>query len=314
VNRLISGRGGLAKRRKDEKRGEACASGFAVIFSLLASPSLLVHQACPPEIEMKKVLVIVSLFSVSLMVAGLIFSGQCYSKIDLETVVGLWLLDDGKGNIAKDFSPNGNNASFNGNPEWVAGKFDKAISFDGIDDYLSVEDSDSLDVGGEAITLLAWIRGDDWPASWNHVIRKTPENPRIYILGVHSTGLPFTFLKTDVQQYSDIQGTKPLPTKAWIHLAMIYNGEEIAIYVNGEADVAMPASGVIEASDGELRIGRGAPGGYFTGIIDEVGIFRVALSQDEIKAIMNNGLSVFLPVKPQGKLTNTWGSIKALAN
>ncbi len=233
-----------------------------------------------------------------------------YAEIGEEDIVAFWLFDEGKGDVAKDFSPNGNNAAFNGNPKWVAGKFGKAVSFDGAADYLSAEDSDSLDVVGEAITLLAWIKGDDWPASWNHIIRKTPENPRIYILGVHSTALPFTFLKTNVQQYADIQGKKPLPTKEWIHLAMTYNGEEIAIYVNGEKDVAAPASGTIEASEGELRIGRGAPGGYFTGTIDEVGISRVALSQDEIKAIMNNGLSGFLSIEPQGKLADTWGNIK----
>jgi hypothetical protein len=245
------------------------------------------------------------------MVAYLLVNGLCYAKIDPEMIVGLWLFDAGNGDVAKDISPNGNNASFNGNPKWVAGKFGQAISFDGADDYLSAEDSDSLDVAGEAITLLAWIKGDAWPASWNHVIRKTPENPRIYILGVHSTGLPFTFLKTDVQQYADIQGKAPLPTQEWIHLGMTYNGEEIAVYVNGEVETAVPASGAIEASEGELRIGRGAPAGYFTGIIDEVGIFRAALSQNEIKTIMNNGLSAFLAVETHEKLTTTWASIKS---
>ena len=230
---------------------------------------------------MKKVSVRASVLCVSLMVTGMIFSSWCYSNIDLESAVSLWLFDEGKGDIAEDSSSNGNNASFNNNPKWVTGQFGQAVSFDGVDDYLSAEDSDSLDVVSEAITLLAWIKGDDWPASWNHIIRKTPENPRIYILGVHSTALPFTFLKTDVQQYADIQGKEPLSTKEWIHLAMTYNSKEIAIYVNGEVAVTAPASGTVEASDGELRIGRGVPAGYFTGTIDEVGIFRIALSQDE---------------------------------
>lgn len=260
---------------------------------------------------MKTIVARLTIACISLTVISLMLTGQISAQIDLESAAGLWLFDEGKGDIAEDFSPNSRNASLNGNPKWVAGKFGQAISFDGVDDYLSAEDSDSLDVVGEAITLLAWIKGDDWPASWNHIIRKTPENPRIYILGVHSTAFPFTFLKTDVQQYEDIQGKGPLPTKEWIHLAMTYNGEEIAIYVNGEVDAAVPASGTIEASEGELRIGRGAPAGYFTGIIDEVGIFRVALSQDEIKVIMNNGLSVFLSIKPKEKLTTTWSAIKS---
>jgi hypothetical protein len=231
-------------------------------------------------------------------------------EIDEENIVAMWLFDKGEADVAEDSSTNSNDASFNGGPKWVDGKFGKAISFDGADDYLSAEDSDSLDVGGEAMTLLGWINADAFPASWNHLIRKTPENPRIYILGVHDTSLPFTFLKTDTQQYADIQGPNPVPTGEWVHLAMTYNGQEIAIYVNGEVEITSPASGTIEASDGELRIGRGDPAGYFTGAIDEVAIFRVALSQDEIKEIMNDGFEAFLAVEPRCKLVNTWGSIK----
>ncbi len=161
------------------------------------------------------------------------------------------------------------------------------------------------------MTIVAWVNSDAWTAGWNHVVRKTPENPRIYILGVHDTALPFTFLKTDAQQFADIQGTNPMPTNEWLHLAMTYNGEEIKLYANGEEQIASPATGTIEASDGELRIGRGAPAGYFTGTIDEVAIFRVALSEDDIRVIMDKGLVSAMPVEPQGKLIDMWGNIKA---
>lgn len=252
---------------------------------------------------------------VSLIIISLVFiSFNLFAKINPEDAAAIWLMDSGKGEKALDSSENHNDAVFNGNPKWVEGKFGKAIWFDGTDDYLSAEDSDSLDVVGEAITLLAWINADGWPANWNHVIRKTvPANPKpyFYILGVHSTGLPFTFLKTDVQQYSDIQGTTVLSDNEWIHLAMTYNGKEITIYVNGERDVTRPAEGTIVPNEGELRIGRGNPAGYFTGTIDEVAVFGVVLSQNEIESIMNDGLAVAaLSVEPKDKLAITWGDIK----
>lgn len=235
------------------------------------------------------------------------------AEIDEADIVGMWLFEEGNGETAVDSSLNGNDAIFNGGPNWDTGKFGGGISFDGTDDYLSAEDSDSLDVVGEAITLLAWVDSDGWNAGWCHIIRKTPENPRYYILGVHDTALAFVFLMTDVQQFADIQGVNPMPTGEWLHLAMTYNGEEIAIYADGEVEMAVPASGEIAASDGELRIGRGAPGGYFTGTMDEIAILRVALSQDEIKEIMNNGLeAALLAVEPRDKLVETWGNIKAV--
>lgn len=44
----------------------------------------------------------------------------------------------------------------------------------------------------------------------------------------------------------------------------------------------------------------------FIGIIDEVAVFRAALSEDDIKSRMENAF----PVQPLGKLTTGWGRIK----
>lgn len=47
------------------------------------------------------------------------------------------------------------------------------------------------------------------------------------------------------------------------------------------------------------------------GIIDEIGIFNQALSEADIKSIMQNGLErAALSVKPIGKLATVWGNIK----
>lgn len=233
------------------------------------------------------------------------------AQVDAESIVGLWMFNEGTGNVAEDASFNGNTAKFSGGPKWVDGKFGRGISFDGVDDYLAVQDSDSLDALEGELTLMAWVNADAWPNSWNHVIRKTPENPRIYIMGVHDTALPFTFLKTDAQQYADIQGPHPVPTREWVHLAMTYDGQELAIWVNGEQEVVSPAQGQIEASDGELRIGRGDPAGYFTGTMDEVALLRVALTSIEIQSIMDAGWEQTLAVSPKDQLITTWSRIKA---
>ena len=53
--------------------------------------------------------------------------------------------------------------------------------------------------------------------------------------------------------------------------------------------------------------------GPVVGVIDEVAVFNVALTEDDINDIMSNGLAEALgiaAVSPTGKLTTTWGSIK----
>ena len=59
---------------------------------------------------------------VSLMVISLMVAGISYAKIDLETCVGVWLFDEGKGNVASDSCENGSNGKIHGGAKWVNGK------------------------------------------------------------------------------------------------------------------------------------------------------------------------------------------------
>ena len=49
---------------------------------------------------------------------------------------------------------------------------------------------------------------------------------------------------------------------------------------------------------------------FFTGIIDEVGLFNIALTEDELKMIQEMGLIRALEVSLSEKLTTTWSTIK----
>jgi hypothetical protein len=60
---------------------------------------------------------------------------------------------------------------------------------------------------------------------------------------------------------------------------------------------------------------KGGAGWDFKGVIDEVGVFNVALDDNDIKSIMNNGLDKaagLTPVSTAGKMIMTWGSIKGM--
>ena len=62
-------------------------------------------------------------------------------------------------------------------------------------------------------------------------------------------------------------------------------------------------------SDLNLYIGHGYAGKY-RGIIDDVAIFNVVLSEDEINSIMEEGLDKAFDVSPADKLTTTWATLK----
>ncbi len=74
---------------------------------------------------------------ISLVVISLRFAGISSAKIDPKNIVGMWLFDEGKGDIAKDSSGNKNDGTLMNDPKWVDGKKKpgKALEFDGKDDW-----------------------------------------------------------------------------------------------------------------------------------------------------------------------------------
>ena len=68
---------------------------------------------------------------------------------------------------------------------------------------------------------------------------------------------------------------------------------------------------VPDTNDEPLVIGAITPEvNFFTGIIDEVGLFNIALTEDELKMIQEMGLIRALEVSLSEKLTTTWSTIK----
>ena len=71
-------------------------------------------------------------------------------------LVGYWPFDEGSGNIAKDYSGNGNDGTLVNGPTWTTGKVGGALSFDGVDDYVRVINSASINTS--LTTVLAFIK------------------------------------------------------------------------------------------------------------------------------------------------------------
>ena len=98
---------------------------------------------------------------------------------------------------------------------------------------------------------------------------------------------------------------------SWVHLAFVI-GEQYLLYVDGSL-VAELAAEVYDGPDptGWLLGTRIFPENaeyYFIGLVDELGVYNRALSEDEINQNMNAG--GFAAVRPANSLARTWGEIK----
>jgi hypothetical protein len=84
-----------------------------------------------------------------------------------------------------------------------------------------------------------------------------------------------------------VDGLRPQPVARWTHLAVTYDGAAYCLYVDGREVSRRAASGPILHTTDPLWIGGNRPyGEYFRGVIDEVRVYRRALSAPDVAAAM----------------------------
>ena len=175
-------------------------------------------------------------------------------------------------------------------PSWNAGgRFGSALSFDGVNDWVSVPDANSLDLT-TGMTLEAWVRPTAL-GGWRTVIFKERPGGVVYGLfadqaGSRPSGQVF------IGSERNAVGTAALPLNAWTHLATTYDGAVVRLYVNGVLAGSTSVTGAMAASTGVLRVGGNSIWGeWFAGLIDEVRVYNRALSAGEVQQDMATAVS-----------------------
>jgi hypothetical protein len=253
------------------------------------------------------------------LIFAAVYSPESVAAIDPETVVGMWLFEEGGGDISKDSSGKGNDGKIAGPKKWKAGKFGQALEFNGVDVYVEVESNDTLVL--EELTIVAWANLKNSKGTrWQSIMMKG-QNPRNYLLTVdkdtQTLQLSITKGAPDAWGGPIGVGGPVITDEKWHHLAGVIGQQAgLAIYVDGqEVGKQAYAKPSLNADPARVRIGDGSAGGHQAdGLIDEVGLFSVPLEPGDIVTVMEKGLEAatgLLAVNPQGKLAARWGEIKA---
>ncbi|MFH2094836.1 MAG: BNR-repeat neuraminidase N-terminal domain-containing protein [Bacteroidota bacterium] len=92
--------------------------------------------------------------------------------------------------------------------------------------------------------------------------------------------------------------TNPMVTGTWYHVAGVYNGSSVKIYINGTEAASVATSGSISTSSQNLLIGNCPADNnrYFNGYIDEVRIWHAAIDPGVINAWKNKTVSLCHPL------------------
>ena len=238
--------------------------------------------------------------------------------LPLEYLPLMYKFDENSGNHIEDNSNHGNHGvAYDGNPSdgdgdepprWGMGNLKligSSLVFDGIDDYVVVEQSpdyrEMLDHPKDGITIEFFIKVrrdrlgryldcDNNPATnnWRYIISKgyPDTNYEVRLEDDYTISAKF---KVEGRIYT-IQSDKDVGWKKWTHVAITYeNRTGIAtIFIDGFRDkrvVFQP--GEIDENTGELRIGGynfGCPNGAGVppAALDELRIYNIPLSSEEI--------------------------------
>ncbi len=201
--------------------------------------------------------------------------------------VAAYGFNEGSGTSTADASGSGNTGSIGSSTWTTQGRFGNALSFNGQNARVTINDSASLDLT-TAMTLEAWV----FPTvlgGWRDVVYKGPDD--IYFLEGSSDGTGSSPATGGTFSGSPLYGTSGLPLNTWSHLASTYDGVTMRLYVNGAQVSSRPQTGQIATSTGALTIGGDATyGQHFAGRIDDVRVYKVALTQAQVEADMNTGI------------------------
>ncbi len=229
-------------------------------------------------------------------------AGKCKptATVAPSSMVGWW----GGDGDPRDISGNNNLGTLQNGAGFAIGKVGQGFSFDGVDDYVRIPISPSLQTVSNAITIDMWVKlnampGVDGALLLNNHIQSSgsPVSGVVLVVGQNGAVAFQTRLNNICCQVA-VSSDGALQLGVWGHVTGVWDGANLHLYINGIEVNSVPGTGTLQMNrDIFLGINAdnffGPPGitHQFNGSIDEVDIFNRALTQPEITSIFNAGIA-----------------------
>ena len=227
-----------------------------------------------------------------------------------DNLLGYWNFDDDYGTTVNDLTPNNNDGTRPTGTYYASMKHQaptrlphlgRALDFDGSTSYAEVTYDATLNPT-TVFTVGGWVRVDGGLATTRSVVTSRHDAPFSgYMLYAGANNLWQFAVGDGVGGYTtldangngvDSDGSVQL--NQWTHVAGVYDGTNMTLYINGEIAGVMASNFAANASQ-PLRIGAGltesaSPGYFFDGAIDQVSVWNTALDRAAIQDMMHNPL------------------------
>ncbi len=224
--------------------------------------------------------------------------------------VAHWKFDEMSGTNAYDSSTYGNTGTLGTGtsaPSWTSGKYGGALNFDGVNDYVSANDTE-LPSSNSPRTIEAWFK-----TSKNHTIDTysiiasygtTSANSNISIgVGYDANITQNAFFIS--QHGNAVSSSVPVNDNQWHHGAAVFDGTTWKLYVDGvyKNSKAMTTTTILTGTS--TRFGMYTNNTFpWSGQIDDVRIYNYARTPEQIVQDMNAGHPA--PGSPVGSALGHW--------
>jgi hypothetical protein len=191
--------------------------------------------------------------------------------------------DEGSGTTAHDSSGNGNDGTLVNGPQWVDGKFGKALKYDGVDDYVTVKNSESLKSPGitKGITVEGWIKlGNVVVEDKIHTIAQKGFGEHTGFWLAADMRIPGVWweIGDGSSNFINCNAAFGFSKNVWYHIVGTYDGNKMRVYVNENLATECPSTVTMSFDDADLNIGKGLWGLFANSTTDSVRIYNKALT------------------------------------
>ncbi len=211
-----------------------------------------------------------------------------------------WKFDESSGTTAVDSSGNGNDGTLTNmsSPScWVDGHIDpdgcfkNVLDFDGSDDYVDCGNNSIFDFGTDDFSISLWVKSNAAAGNYQGIIGKINTSTWTgWGVQLDSGGTIDFYINAN---HNYITGDYDLRDNNWHHVVAVREGQDAILYVDGEyigkGTRTTNASSVTTASN--LTIGK-----FYMNLdclIDEVQVFKKALTVNDVKTLNYNLLSPY---------------------
>jgi hypothetical protein len=156
--------------------------------------------------------------------------------------------------------------------------------------YLDTADSSTLSMGANVdFTISVWFKTDASP-NYQVVLDKNNASTYDYRFRIYGGGDNKLHFVINTGS-DDVSSTSSISTGTWYHAVVTYDGSNIRLYLNGSLETTYAFSADVTDGAGLLEIGGSTNigGGFWDGLIDELGIWKRALSGTEVGDLYNGG-------------------------